>query len=117
MTVAFSDTNLLCDMLRPLPTFANKVTVSGERGHTLRWQRVSPGTCVVVALKFVCLAWVPVKQLRGVLPPRHGCRSRSEACRTAPTPADATSAFYVRRKPLSATINTLANALYKVRNV
>ncbi|PRW45481.1 arginine--tRNA chloroplastic mitochondrial-like isoform X2 isoform B [Chlorella sorokiniana] len=55
MTVAFSDTNLLCDMLRPLPTFANKVTVS-----------------------------------------------------------DATSAFYVRRKPLSATINTLANALYKV---
>lgn len=31
MTVAFSDTNLLCDMLRPLPTLSNKVTVSGER--------------------------------------------------------------------------------------
>lgn len=29
--------------------------------------------------------------------------------------ATATSAFYVRRKPLSATINTLANALYQVR--
>ena len=29
--------------------------------------------------------------------------------------AGATSAFYVRRKPMSATINTLANALYKVR--
>ncbi len=28
--------------------------------------------------------------------------------------ANATSAFYVRRKPMSATINTLANALYKV---
>ncbi|KAL4422281.1 hypothetical protein ABPG75_008478 [Micractinium tetrahymenae] len=55
MTVAFSDTNLLCDMLRPLPNLANKVATS-----------------------------------------------------------DATSAFYVRRKPLSATINTLANALYKV---
>jgi squalene monooxygenase len=55
MTVAFSDTSLLCDMLRPLPSFSNKVAT-----------------------------------------------------------ADATSAFYVRRKPLSATINTLANALYKV---
>lgn len=31
--------------------------------------------------------------------------------------ADTTSAFYVRRKPLSATINTLANALYKVGGV
>ena len=28
--------------------------------------------------------------------------------------ADRTAAFYTRRKPLSATINTLANALYKV---
>ena len=55
MTVAFSDTNLLCDMLRPLPTFANKLATSR-----------------------------------------------------------ATSTFYVRRKPVSATINTLANALYKV---
>lgn len=55
MTVAFSDTNLLCDMLRPLPTFDNKLATR-----------------------------------------------------------DATSSFYVRRKPLSATINTLANALYKV---
>ncbi len=33
MTVAFSDTNLLCDMLRPLPTFANKATVSGAGGN------------------------------------------------------------------------------------
>lgn len=55
MTVAFADTNLLCDMLRPLPSLANKAAT-----------------------------------------------------------ADATSAFYVRRKPVSATINTLANALYKV---
>ena len=29
--------------------------------------------------------------------------------------ANATAAFYVRRKPLSATVNTLANALYAVR--
>lgn len=28
--------------------------------------------------------------------------------------ANATAAFYVRRKPLSATVNTLANALYAV---
>lgn len=28
--------------------------------------------------------------------------------------ADATASFYVRRKPVSATINTLANALYRV---
>lgn len=55
MTVALSDTNLLCDMLRPLPELNN-------------------------ALKT----------------------------------ADATAAFYVKRKPVSATINTLANALYRV---
>ena len=55
MTVALSDTALLCDMLRPLPNLADPVAT-----------------------------------------------------------ADATAAFYVRRKPLSATINTLANALYKV---
>lgn len=55
MTVALSDTVLLCDMLRPLPDFSSAVKTS-----------------------------------------------------------DATSAFYVKRKPLSATINTLANALYKV---
>ena len=30
--------------------------------------------------------------------------------------ADTTAAFYTRRKPLSATINTLANALYQVRH-
>ena len=29
--------------------------------------------------------------------------------------ADATAAFYTKRKPLAATINTLANALYKAR--
>ena len=31
------------------------------------------------------------------------------------TTAATTHAFYTRRKPLSATINTLANALYQVR--
>jgi squalene monooxygenase len=55
MTVALSDTALLCDMLRPLPDLTDPVAT-----------------------------------------------------------ADATAAFYVRRKPVSATINTLANALYKV---
>lgn len=55
MTVALTDAQLLCDMLRPLPDF-------------------------------------------------------SDALRTAAT----TAAFYTRRKPLSATINTLANALYQV---
>ena len=30
MTVAFNDTNLLCDMLRPLPNLSNKVATSGE---------------------------------------------------------------------------------------
>lgn len=55
MTVALSDANLLCDMLRPLSDFTNPVATS-----------------------------------------------------------DATSAFYIKRKPISATINTLANALYKV---
>mmetsp|Transcript_2009 Transcript_2009/g.5981 ORF Transcript_2009/g.5981 Transcript_2009/m.5981 type:complete len:524 (-) Transcript_2009:1883-3454(-) len=55
MTVALTDTQLLCDMLRPLPDF-------------------------------------------------------SDALLTANT----TAAFYTRRKPLSATINTLANALYQV---
>lgn len=55
MTVALSDTALLCEMLRPLPDLTNPITTS-----------------------------------------------------------DATAAFYVRRKPVSATINTLANALYKV---
>ena len=55
MTVALSDTLLLCDMLRPLPDF-------------------------------------------------------SDSLATAAT----THAFYTRRKPLSATINTLANALYQV---
>jgi hypothetical protein len=57
MTVALSDTLLLCDMLRPLPDF-------------------------------------------------------SDSLATAAT----TNAFYTRRKPLSATINTLANALYQVRS-
>ena len=56
MTVALTDTQLLCDMLRPLPDF-------------------------------------------------------SDALKTA----DTTAAFYTRRKPLSATINTLANALYQAR--
>lgn len=55
MTVALSDTMLLCDMLRPLPDF-------------------------------------------------------SDSAATAQT----THAFYTKRKPLSATINTLANALYQV---
>ncbi len=55
MTVALSDAALLCDMLRPLPSFADPLATSG-----------------------------------------------------------ATAAFYTRRKPLSATINTLANALYQV---
>lgn len=55
MTVAFSDVNLVCDMLRPLPSFANFVATNS-----------------------------------------------------------ATADFYVARKPLSATINTLANALYRV---
>ncbi len=56
MTVALSDTRLLCDMLRPLPSFEDAVAT-----------------------------------------------------------AVATGDFYTARKPLSATINTLANALYKVR--
>lgn len=44
------------------------------------------------------------------------CPLAERLCANAPgSLADATSAFYVRRKPLSATINTLANALYKVR--
>ena len=55
MTVALSDTALLCEMLRPLPNLEDPIATS-----------------------------------------------------------DATAAFYVRRKPLSATINTLANALYNV---
>lgn len=55
MTVALSDTALLCDMLRPLPDLTDPIAT-----------------------------------------------------------ADATAAFYVKRKPVSATINTLANALYKV---
>lgn len=55
MTVALSDTLLLCQMLNPLSNFDSAI----------------------------------------------------ETC-------DATSAFYVKRKPLSATVNTLANALYKV---
>lgn len=55
MTVALSDTQLLCNMLRPLHSFKN-----------------------------------------------------------AAITADTTSEFYTTRKPLSATINTLANALYQV---
>ena len=55
MTVALSDTALLCDMLRPLPDFTDPLVTS-----------------------------------------------------------DTTAQFYTLRKPLSATINTLANALYKV---
>jgi squalene monooxygenase len=55
MTVALSDTVLLCKMLQPLPNFNSAI----------------------------------------------------ETC-------DATAAFYVKRKPLSATVNTLANALYRV---
>lgn len=55
MTVALSDTKLLCDMLQPLPDFADRV-------------------------------------------------------RTARTTSD----FYLERKPLASTINTLANALYEV---
>ena len=55
MTVALSDTELLCDMLRPLHSFRNPLVT-----------------------------------------------------------ANTTSEFYTRRKPLSATINTLANALYQV---
>ena len=54
MTVALSDTMLLCDMLRPLPDFTDSLAT-----------------------------------------------------------AKTTHAFYTRRKPLSATINTLANALYQ----
>ena len=56
MTVALSDTMLLCDMLRPLPDFTDSLAT-----------------------------------------------------------AETTHAFYTRRKPLSATINTLANALYQAR--
>ena len=57
MTVAFSDTALLCDMLRPLPDLSNPIATS-----------------------------------------------------------EATAKFYVQRKPVAATINTLANALYAVFN-
>jgi squalene monooxygenase len=55
MTVALSDTKLLCDMLQPLPDFTD---------------------CIKTA--------------------------------------QCTSDFYLKRKPLSSTINTLANALYEV---
>ncbi|KIZ01653.1 squalene monooxygenase [Monoraphidium neglectum] len=55
MTVALSDTRLLCEMLRPLPDFQDAIATAGR-----------------------------------------------------------TAEFYTARKPLSATINTLANALYKV---
>ena len=55
MTVALSDTKLLCDMMQPLPDLSN-------------------------ALKT----------------------------------AECTSGFYLKRKPLASTINTLANALYEV---
>ena len=57
MTVALSDTNLLADMLRPLPDF-------------------------------------------------------NDSLATAAT----TAQFYTKRKPLSATVNTLANALYQARH-
>ena len=57
MTVALSDTNLLCDMLRPLPVLRDSIATALQ-----------------------------------------------------------TQAFYTRRKPMSATINTLANALYQVRH-
>ena len=57
MTVALSDTKLLCDMLQPLPDFTDSIATANQ-----------------------------------------------------------TAEFYTKRKPLSATINTLANALYKVRN-
>lgn len=55
MTVALSDTKLLCDMLQPLPDFRDSIATANQ-----------------------------------------------------------TAEFYTKRKPLSATINTLANALYKV---
>jgi squalene monooxygenase len=55
MTVALSDTRLLCEMLRPLPDYEDAIAT-----------------------------------------------------------AERTAEFYTARKPLSATINTLANALYKV---
>lgn len=56
MTVALSDTRLLCEMLQPLPNFEDAIAT-----------------------------------------------------------ARSTAEFYTKRKPVSATINTLANALYKVR--
>jgi 2-polyprenyl-6-methoxyphenol hydroxylase-like FAD-dependent oxidoreductase len=56
MTVALSDTRLLCEMLQPLPSFEDAIAT-----------------------------------------------------------ARSTAEFYTKRKPVSATINTLANALYKVR--
>jgi squalene monooxygenase len=55
MTVALSDTRLLCEMLQPLPSFEDAIAT-----------------------------------------------------------ARSTAEFYTKRKPVSATINTLANALYKV---
>lgn len=55
MTVALSDTRLLCEMLQPLPNFEDSIAT-----------------------------------------------------------ARSTAEFYTKRKPVSATINTLANALYKV---
>ena len=58
MTVALSDTRLLCEMLQPLPSFEDAIAT-----------------------------------------------------------AKRTTQFYTARKPVSATINTLANALYKVLGV
>lgn len=55
MTVALSDTRLLCEMLQPLPSFEDSIATARR-----------------------------------------------------------TAEFYTARKPVSATINTLANALYKV---
>lgn len=110
MTVAFSDTNLLCDMLRPLPNLSNKAATAGG------WPQEAVG------MWGACVLDRPVeRKVRQSLSPLSKAVWRAAAAlltsctifRSAP-PADATSAFYVRRKPLSATINTLANALYKV---
>ena len=49
MTVAFSDTSLLCDMLSPLPDFSNKAATSGETGVGLRAVGMGIGVGMLVA--------------------------------------------------------------------
>ena len=90
------------------------------RCRRLLWRSIRPSPAhlrhrallpVCLLLACACRCWAAQRRA----PPfcsRGTLRAFVPASPAVPT-ADATSAFYVRRKPLSATINTLANALYK----